>query len=335
MRAVYVTVDGASIRRNGERLQVFQRGQVMEDIRLQHLEQLVLMGNIIVTPSALDLLLEKGVDTVFLSHSGRYRGRLTSGVSRQIHLRLAQYQTLSDPAKKMALAKACVAGKLHNSRVLLQRFSRRHKDNGRIRRAVASLKAGMLHLNLAADLDAVRGVEGAGASAYFAVFGEMLRSSQFHFNGRNRRPPRDPVNAMLSFGYTLLHNMVQSLVEIVGLDPYLGALHEPQTGRPSLACDLVEEFRAPVVDAMVLSLINRKVVRIDDFEELGEGEPVRMKREVVSTLVRAFERRMQHKTIYEPRGDKLTYRDVMEQQIRAYARVLLGRAESYQAYLLR
>jgi CRISPR-associated protein Cas1 len=144
----------------------------------------------------------------------------------------------------------------------------------------------------------------------------------------------DPVNALLSLGYTLLANVVEAAVHVVGMDPYLGALHAPEPGRPSLVCDLQEEFRAPVVDALVVAAVNQGVVETGDFEDVGEGEPVVMKREAVRALVRVFERRLARPVLYEPLGKRFTYRAIVEHQVRRLARAVLE-AEPYLPFRVR
>jgi len=166
------------------------------------------------------------------------------------------------------------------------------------------------------------------------VFGGLLRAPGFHFDGRNRRPPMDPVNALLSFGYTILSNAVEAAVSVVGLDAFLGALHAPAAGRPSLVCDLVEEFRAPVVDALVVGAINVAEVTPEDFEDAGPGEPVVVRREALCTVLRLLERRLTSPVHYAPLGKKLPYREVLLQQARHLARVVLGEDAAYQPFRL-
>jgi len=285
--------------------------------------QIVLMGNVLLTPGAMDLLLERGIDTVMLTVHGRYRGRIVGTGTGHVVLRLAQYDALRDAGRTLELAKAIVRGKIVNQRAFLLRAMREGRDGDRLRPAAIAMRATMERVMRCEGLDETRGCEGAAAAAYFRVFGALLTAPGFRFDGRNRRPPMDPVNALLSLGYTLLANVVEAAVHMVGLDPYLGALHAPEHGRPSLVCDLQEEFRAPVVDALVLAAVNRGLVDLGDFEDAGEGLPVVMKREAVRSLVQAFERRMGRAVLYEPLGKRLAVRGIVEQQARRFARALL------------
>lgn len=330
MRTLYLAHEGAVLRREGERLRALAKGELLSDTPIHGLRQLVLVGSVTLTPAAIDLLVRNGVDTVFLSHRGRYRGRLVGVGSTHIHLRLAQYGMHTDPARSLDVARAIVAGKLGNQRALILRHARRHGTTDRLgaaRRALAFLRT---RLDAAHDFDALRGVEGAGAAAYFRAFGDLVRAPGFTFPGRNRRPPMDPINALLSFGYTLLANVVEAAVHVVGLDPFLGTLHAATTARPSLVCDLMEELRAPVVDALVLAALNRRAIKPEDFEDTLPDEPVVVPRETVRWFVTLFERHLERGAHYEPYGKRLTWRDIAEQQARRYARTVLGDAPTYE-----
>lgn len=333
-RTVYIAQDGAMVRREGERLRITAGRRNVREIPVGEVAQLVLMGNVVLTPAALDLLVGRGIDTVLLSHHGRYRGRIVSSLSTNIRLRLAQFRALTEEEKAADLARRIVSGKATNQRVLLLRHARRHGDSDAMRWARMAIRAAIQRLHVAASLDEIRGCEGAASAAYFRVFGELLKAPGFTFDGRNRRPPMDPVNALLSLGYTLLSNSVEAAVHVVGLDPYLGALHAPAAGRPSLVCDLVEEFRAPMVDALVLAALNKGAFRPTDFEDTGPGEPVVLRRETVRWFVTLFERRLRRQTHYEPARAKLAWRDVIEQQVRRFARHLLD-AEPYESFKMR
>lgn len=330
MRTLYVAHDGAVLRREGERLRAIAKGELLSETPVRGLRQLVLVGSITLTPPALDLLVRSGVDTVFLSHRGRYRGRLVGVGSTHVHLRLAQYALATDPPRALAAARAIVAGKIANQRALVLRHARRHGTSDRMHAARSALAILRERVARAETIDVARGVEGAAAAAYFRAFGDLIRVPEMSFPGRNRRPPMDPVNALLSFGYTLLSNVVEAALQIVGLDPFLGTLHAAATARPSLVCDLVEELRAPVVDALVLAAINRRAIRLEDFEDLGPDEPVVLKRETIRWFVTLFERHLDRGAHYEPFGKRLAWRDVAEQQARRYARFVLGDAPEYE-----
>lgn len=333
-RTLYVTTHGAVVRRSGERLRITARKKQLVDVPLSEISQLVLLGNITLTPAALGALVDRGIDIVLLTQSGGYRGRIVGGISSNVRLRLAQYDLSRNEERTLELAKRIVIGKARNQRALLMRHARRHGETHGLAVARTSLKAAALRCERATTLDEARGCEGSAAAAYFRVFGELLRNEHFHFTRRSRRPPLDPVNALLSLGYTLLTSVVEGSLRVVGLDPWIGSLHEPVAGRPSLACDLVEELRAPIVDALVISAINHGAFTPEDFEDVGPGEPVLLQRSTVRWMITLFERRLARTTAYEPLGVKLTWRQVIEQQARMYARHVLGE-DDYTPYRMR
>lgn len=333
MRVLHVTYPSAHVRRSGRRLEVHANRRCVRELQIHGLQQLVLTGNIAVSPAAMSLLLDEGVDTVFLTGSGRYRGRLMGHLSSNIRLRMRQFEFLRDSEQALRFAKQVVQGKIANQRSHLLRHRRRHQLVN-LDEAIRALAAARLRSALCTDMDELRGCEGSASAAYFRVFGTLVRVPGFEFPKRSRRPPIDPINAMLSFGYTLLFNLVQSTIERVGLDPYLGALHAPTAGRPSLVCDLVEELRAPVIDALVLGAVNQKSIAPKDFEELGPGEPVRLRRETIRWLVELFERRVEQRVHYPPTKQRLTIFAIIEQQARAAARTFADDVP-YEPWLVR
>lgn len=332
MRVIHVTHPTAHVRRTGERLVIYVRHEQREEIRTHGLRQLVLSGNISVSPSAMDLLLKRGIDTVFLTGGGRYRGRLVGHRSSNIRLRLRQFERLTNPTYALELARTIVIGKIHNQREHLLRHRRRRPETGpELHLPIAAMRAADQRVRLAETLDEVRGCEGSASAAYFRVFGRIITNPDFHFDGRSRRPPLDPVNALLSLGYTLLFNLVHGTLERVGLDPYLGALHAPLAGRPSLVCDLVEEFRAPVVDALVVGALNRKAFTRNDFEDQGPGEPVLLRRETMRWMVQLFERRVEQPARYTRLDLRLPLHQIIEHQARLLARHI-GDGTPYTCY---
>lgn len=331
MKTAYVVEEGATVRRDGERLDVLSRGERKAALPTYDLEQLVVVGNVTLTPAAIDLLVERGADVVLLSSHGRFRARIGGGLSSHVRLRMAQMKTLSDARAQVELARIIVQGKIDNQRALLLRHGRRHGWTDRMRRAEIAMRASRRRLDLVTTVDEVRGGEGAAASAYFGAFADLLRGEGFSFPRRSRRPPLDPVNAMLSFGYTLLLTSVVSATHVVGLDPFLGALHEPLPGRPSLACDLLEELRAAVVDPLVLGIVNKGALSADEFDGVDEGG-VTMKREAMRWFIELYERRLARPTPYRDR--KLPWRQVVLEQARAMARHMLSE-ETYAPYRVR
>jgi CRISPR-associated protein Cas1 len=335
MKTIYLTEQGATLRRDGPVLQVWKGRRRRAELLVHDLDQLVLMGNIMVTPAVLDFLIAERVDTVFMSFHGRFRGRLMHEHSKNVHLRLAQYEQLRAPGVALRLARCIVRGKILNARTFLLKAARRQGGSPELSACAVRLAAMAERLAEMETLDQVRGCEGRASAVYFEVFGRLIKNPDFAFNGRNRRPPMDPVNVLLSLGYTLLANVVETAVQIVGLDPYLGALHEIAYGRPSLVCDLMEEYRSVIVDPMVVACLNQRSFGPDDFETAGDGEPVRFKRTAMRWFIELFERRVREQILYVPRGQRLTYRQVIEEQVRSFARCLLGDEAAYTPLLVR
>jgi CRISP-associated protein Cas1 len=349
MNILYVTQQGATLTKKGNRLVVEKMGEVIQWVHAFKMGQVVLMGNIRLTPAVITFLLEQGIDTVFLSLHGKYRGRLISELSKNIELRKTQFERLGDPAFALDLARRYVHGKVENCRILLRRHNR-ELQNEAIVEALNKLRVMVRRLGAGAGNEQLMGMEGASAAIYFGVLGQLLRAPEMPFNGRNRRPPRDPVNVLLSLGYTLLANAVQTQVYVTGLDPFLGALHSVEYGRPSLVLDLMEEFRPVLVDALVISLINRKIIRFTDFyrpedrepaafdfaetEPTREGYPILLTHEGMKKFITHFETRLGQRVLYLPKGQQLTYRDVLLEQVRLLVRHVQGE-KRYEPFIMR
>lgn len=260
---VYVTVQGARVVREGRHLLVRLGDDIHHTLFIGKLEQLVLCGNITLTTPALSLLLREGIDTVFLRQDGRYRGRLASAEPKNVLLRRRQFQLTCDDAFCLAVARDIVRGKLSNMLTILQRIKRSRRSDA-AEGAAGSVRALLDKLGEAKDLDTLRGLEGAASARYFEGLRQGL-DDDYGFRKRVRRPPTDPVNSVLSLIYTFLINRVYAAIRLAGLDPYPGVLHSLDYGRHALPLDLVEEFRAPVGDALTLALFNLRILKKDDF----------------------------------------------------------------------
>ncbi len=337
MDSLYVLESGSFIRKDGDCLKIMRGKSVLETIPASGLQQLTLAGRASLSGAVLDFLINNRIDTVFLTPGGRFRARLLLDESGHVALRQQQYLQLATPDFKLDLARRIVHGKLENqARMLLRRGAQYKIDQ--LRSVGVQLKALQHKLVTADDTDQVRGIEGYGARLYYSVFGLLLRVDGFGFRGRNRRPPRDPINALLSFVYTLFTNEILNGIKRVGLDPYLGALHEVAHGRPSLACDLVEEWRV-FGERLVLTLINRKVVRPEDFiHDTGAGKngdlPVRMKPAVSRALISAYYRQLDQSMLYAPTGEKTALRWIMHSQCRRLAESLKPDGTKYRPFSL-
>lgn len=280
-----------------------------QSIAAQTVEQVVLMGNPQVTGDAFVYALELGIPIHYLSSFGKYLGSALPGHSRNGALRLAQYGMYTNGAGRLELVRAIVRGKIHNQYAVLYRHDQRENP----------LKLLKGQVKDQASVDQVRGMEGMAAREYFARWSGMV-GAEWKFSGRNRRPPTDPLNALLSFAYALLQGQVMAAVHMAGLDPYVGFLHEPHHGQPALVLDLMEEFRPLVADNLVLAVINNREVQVGDFtESLGA---FRLSEGGKKCFLGAFDRKLRDEFKHPVFGYKCSYRRAIELQARLLARHL-------------
>jgi CRISPR-associated protein Cas1 len=356
---LYIDTQGAYIRKRGERLIVEHEGQELRDIPLLKLDQVVLVGNVSLSAPILRLLLAQGIPVTYLSVQGRYCGSTLSPETRNALLRISQHDTRHSPTRSLELAKRFVIGKLTNMRTLIMRRARGKKreesqgeggngngkmDNGGLEANTAGpvdldtvawqLKRWIGAVHGADSLETLLGIEGSGSAAYFRCFGSFLKGRWgFDFEKRTRRPPRDPVNALLSLAYTLLLGDLVSACHIVGLDPYVGFLHAPRYGRASLALDLMEEFRPIVADSLVVTFINNGQVDPDDFEQLQGG--FFLKENARKRFYAAYEQRKTEEITHPVFEYRLPYRRAFELQARILAKYLMGEIEAYEPLVVR
>jgi CRISPR-associated protein Cas1 len=333
MSTLYVNEKGAVVRVTGERVQVTRQRERLLDVPMIKVDQLVLLGRVGITSPALRALMERHIEVVYLSGSGKYLGRFVPPVSKNLILRKAQFRASEDPAQTVELARGFVRGKLLNMRTLLQR-SARGSPAEELEKAVDQIQALMKRLSQVAAVDEIRGLEGAGTAVYFGVFDRLIKAEGWRFARRVKRPPTDPVNAMLSFGYVLLTNDLTSACQIVGFDPYVGYLHADRYGKPALALDLMEEFRPVIVDSLVLTLINKRMITSKDFEA-QPGGVFRMKDRAKRTFLQAYEERKRVEIKHPVFGYKVEYRRCFELQARILAKALRGEIERYVPFLIK
>lgn len=319
---------GAKIRREGERL-VVKTAQEEKTLFAHQLEQLLLFGNIHLTAQARSLLLARRIDTVFLSVHGSYRGRLATVESENVFLRKRQYELLTDEEFKLETARAIVLGKLHNQAVMLGRLKREHHVE-EAQAGAEQIKALAKEAKAAASIESLRGMEGAAAEAYFHYFAKAYDEG-FNFRHRVRRPPTDPVNAVLSFIYTLLADQCHTACRLAGLDPYPGNLHALEYGRYSLPLDLMEEFRAIIGDTLTFALFSKHMLMQDDFEA-GAGEDsdikgVLLRREALKKVLAAFVRKLASEFRHD--GREISYSHAIRLQAEQYRDLVEGKIAAY------
>ena len=355
MATLYLTEPHALVRRDGETLTV----HIPEDqahnapkrqvrVPLLKVTQVVVYGDVTLTSPALTALLEQGADVCFCSHWGEFKGRLAPPLSKNSLIRLEQHRAHNDPGRTLALARAFVTGKLANMRAMLLRANRK-RDDAAIAQAAASIQNVLAQVAALTSAQAgpppdpahpqsgtaqgtLLGLEGSGTAFYYGVLGRLLKED-WGFERRQRRPPRDPVNALLSYGYVLLANQVASAVSVVGLDPYVGFLHSSQFGKPALALDVMETFRPLVVDSVVLTLLNNGMLSRRDFrEELGAWQ---LTPEGRRTFLTKLEERLDTEIQHPVFGYKATYRRCLELEVRLVAKWLTGEVPQFRPFVVR
>ena len=326
---LYVKEQGAFVGKDGDRLTVRHREAKLVSVPLMDVSQVSLFGNVQMSAQALREIVDRGIPVCHFSYGGWFHAMTTGHVHKNIELRMAQFATAADPAKSLALAKGFITAKIKNSRTML----RRHADE-KHQRDLDQLAEWVQKAERAESAESLLGLEGMAAKVYFSGFARILKGSDaFDLNGRNRRPPRDPVNALLSFVYALLAKELTIAVRAVGFDPLLGFFHKPRYGRPSLALDLAEEFRPIIADSTVMMLINNGEVTSSSF--LARAGAVALTEPGRKAVIVAFERRMEQEITHPIFGYKISYRRVLEVQARLLSRVLLGELTEYPGFCTR
>lgn len=339
LNTLYVSSQGAYIHKEGETIVVEREQQKLLQLPVHTIGGIVCFGNVLCSPFLLGFCAEHDIAVSFLSEYGNFLAAVRGPTSGNVLLRRQQYRMADDPELTKLIAANIVAGKLANARVVMHRALRDHGekiDAGCIRASSATIDRLMNQLPDAIDSDAVRGIEGMAAAEYFSVFGNFIvdQKEDFSFNDRNRRPPLDPVNALLSFVYTLLSHDVRSALETVGLDPAVGFLHRDRPGRSGLALDLMEEFRPVVADRLVLSLINRRQVNAKGFHKAENGAVV-MDDATRKTVLIEYQTRKQD-GIYHPYiEEKIPVGLLFFVQANLMARFIRGDIDGYPPYFWR
>jgi CRISPR-associated protein Cas1 len=335
---LYITTQGAYLSKERETIAV-HIDDVKKRIPLHNLDGIVCLGNIRISPFLIGACGEKGITISYLSEHGRYLGRFTGSVSGNVLLRRQQYRIADDVSQKIGIVRNIVIGKLNNSNTVLKRFRRDNPDNDNLKEieaVIAQLKRVILKTQKCDTLDKVRGMEGEAAALYFSVFNHLIiqQQSSFQFKGRNRRPPLDPINSLLSFLYTLIHHDVTSACESVGLDPAVGFLHTDRPGRNSLALDLMEEFRAYLADRIALSLINRKQIGPKDFSTHSSGA-VTLSDKAKRILLETYQKRKSEELTHPFLQEKMQIGVLFFYQALLLCRFIRGDLDEYPPFLWR
>lgn len=326
----YVTEPGAHVGKSGERLTVRADGKTLAEARLIDISNVGLFGGVQISTQAMQELVQREIPVTFYSHGGYFYGMMSGLPKRTVQGRIRQFAIAADDAQSLAIARLIVRGKILNQRTLLRRNADDLPPS-----VVPQLKALANHALRARGAETLLGIEGTAASLYYEHFPRMLSATtgQFEFTERNRRPPRDPVNALLSLCYSLLAKDLTVTLLAVGLDPYVGVYHRPGRGKPALALDLMEEFRPLVADSVVINAVNRGIVGPGEF--VCRAGAVAMTTTGRRRLIEAYEQRMNDTITHPLFGYKVSYRRALEVQARLFMRAIQGELPHYVAFLTR
>lgn len=336
LNTLFVTLDGAWLGKDGEAIIVRHEHETKIRVPLHNLDGIVALGwDISCSAPLMAACAEAGVTLSFCTPYGKFQAAVRGFTSGNVLLRREQYRRADDEAASLVIARNCIAAKIANQRTVLMRAIRDHGGDERTK----ALEATCIELAYSAQatakmttLDMLRGLEGDAANRYFTVFPHLITNSAFVFDGRNKRPPTDPVNALMSFLYAMLAHDCRSACETVGLDPQVGFLHRDRPGRASLALDLMEELRPVLADRLALSLINRQQVKLADFT-IKETGAVEMKDATRKAVLVAYQERKQQELEHPFLGEKVTLGLVCHLQARLLARHLRGDLDVYPAFL--
>jgi CRISPR-associated protein Cas1 len=338
LNTLYIQTQGAYLHLDHETLKIKTEDK-NHQFPLHHIGAIALFGNVSISPFLIHKCAEDSRDLIWLSEYGSFQARLASKTTGNVLLRKSQFMMAQNAENVLSTAKYMLAGKLQNSRHVLQRASREAKDEHDrlpLSKSAELYRQSIQNCQNATDLDQLRGIEGFAAKSYFAVFSHMVRSNRevFSFSERSKRPPKDPINALLSFVYTLLANECIAACEGVGLDPQVGFLHSLRSGRPALALDLMEEFRAILGDRFVLTLVNRNQIKPDDFIA-RPGGAVYLTESGRKTFLNAYQKRKQEEVTHPLLKEKVPLGLVPHIQARLLARYIRGDVPAYSPFILR
>ncbi|MCC7429516.1 CRISPR-associated endonuclease Cas1 [bacterium] len=321
MSVIYISEQGVSLSKSGNAIQVYREKELVRTLPMINVTQLILLGNVDISVGLMSFLMNEGIETSFLTINGRFKGKLIGEFSKNIDLRVNQFRLCENKDFCLKTAKLIIEAKVKNYQRLLQR---REKINSEVNQKSSNFFKIIGSID---DLETLRGYEGSFSVLYFRWLPEILVNS-FGFKKRIKHPPPDPLNILLSFAYTLLFQNIFAFVSVVGFDPYKGFFHQTRYGHPALVSDLMEEFRAPIADSLVIQLINRKEIRDEHFLK---DEKIALTKEGIEILVKAYAEKVHSKRDYK--GMQLDFLQIIERQVRQFAKVINGEEEFYIPFL--
>jgi len=318
---LYLTEQGSILRKTGDRLIVQKDDEILLDVQCSKIEAVLIFGNVQFTTQAVHELFEHGIELALLTRTGRLVGQITSPFTKNIELRIEQFKKYHDEIFRLNLSKTIIGGKTSNCLNIIKSFSYNHPEID-FRSEITDIETAIKSVSNAGSVASLRGIEGICAKAYFGGFGKMILGG-FRFEGRKKHPATDPVNALLSFGYTLTFNEISSLLDGLGFDPYLGYFHEVEYGRASLASDIQEEFRA-MVDRFTLYLVNNRMLGVEDFYTNEKDGSVYLKREAMKKYFVEYEKYLSREFKHPETGENTTLRKCFRIQAEKLAGFIKG-----------
>jgi len=333
LNTLYVTSPNRYVSLDGENVVVLEKESEIGRVPLHNIEAIVTFGYTGASPALMGACAQRNIGLTFLSGNGRFIARVTGEVYGNVTLRKEQFRRSEHIGESLKIARNCIAGKVYNSRWILERCARDHAmrvDAGKFKHKSSMLAETLKKIRICQDASTLRGLEGEAASVYFSCFDDMIlqQKESFRFKGRNRRPPTDEVNAMLSFAYTLLTSMCASALETVGLDPYVGFFHTDKPGRKSLALDMVEELRSVMGDRFVLTLINKRVIHKQGFVKKENGAVI-MDDNLRKIFLSSWQAKKQEMITHPFLEEKMEWGMVPYAQAMLLARFLRGDLDEY------
>ncbi len=334
LNTLYITRQESYLHKERETIVIKQGDDKLGQFPALTVGNILCFGQVSVSPFLMGYCGEQGIGLAFYTEYGKFLARVQGKQTGNVLLRRAQYRWADDDEKSTSVARLMVAAKIANGRAVLMREIRNHGDNPVLQSVVEKLATSLRRVQHAASVEETMGIEGDAANSYFGVFNDLIRGSGFAFGGRVRRPPTDPVNALLSFVYSLITNECASALQGIGLDPYVGFLHKDRPGRVSLALDVLEEFRAPLADRFVLTLINRRQIQLSDFVTEASGA-VRLTDDARKTLLTAYQERKQTEINHPYLEESVPIGLLPHCQAMLLARHIRGDMEYYPPYLVK
>lgn len=337
LNTIYVTRQESYLHKERETIVIKNGDEKLGQFPALAVSNIVCFGNISVSPFLMGYCGEQGIGLSFHTEYGKFLARVVGQQSGNVLLRRTQYRWADDAARSLSIAKSFVGAKISNARTVLQRELRNHPDNAlhsEVEQVIEHLGLSVRHIESAQDVPSIRGIEGDAAASYFSVFNSLIRSAGFVFDGRVRRPATDPVNALMSFIYSLITSECSSALQSIGLDPQVGFLHTDRPGRLSLALDMLEEFRAAIADRLVLTLINRKQISLSDFVTEASGA-IRLKDDARKRVLVAYQNRKQEEMMHPYLEETIPIGLLPHCQAMLLARHLRGDMTHYPPYLLK